>query len=83
MQLGLFTTVRKPQPWLTCYDVGIYTVAIDGLMVMISDRATGREMIRFTLPAGLTVRDVVAVVEAGDDWLAWSVGDWFQKAGRR
>lgn len=83
MQLGLFTTVRNPQPWLTCYDVGIYTVAVDGSMVMITNRATGREVIRFTLPAGVTVRDVVAVVEAGDDWQRWSVGDWFHKAGRR
>ena len=83
MQLGLFTTVRQPQPWLTCYDVGIHTVSIDGSMIMITDRTTGREIIRFTLPAGLMVRDVVAVIEAGGDWQSWTVADWYRKAGRR
>ena len=83
MQLGLFTTIRQPQPWLTCYDVGIYTVSVDGAMVMITNRATGREIIRFTLPAGVMVRDVVAVVEAGGDWQSWTVADWYRKAGRR
>lgn len=82
MQLGLFTTVRNPQPWLTCYDVGAHTVAVDGQTIMITNRLAGCEMIRFVLPAGVTVRDVVAVVEAGDGWERWSVSDWFHKAGR-
>jgi hypothetical protein len=51
-------------------------------MVMIVNRATGHEVIRFALPAGVMVRDVVAVVEAGGDWSVWSVADWYRKAGQ-